>query len=284
MILTKRHGIGRNMENNFMHDHHETTMSNPPESIRVLLSGYGKMGHEVEKMLNQHDNYEILAICQSTVELKEKLHHYQPDLVIDFSTPDAAYPNAKLILEQQVRAVIGTTGFAQDEINELCAVAKKFELGGIIAPNFSIAAVLMMKAAAQMARFLPEVEIIEKHHAAKLDAPSGTAIKTAELIAAQRQAYAESLLTLENTKPGIPSKETIAHVRGGVCHGIHIHSMRLTGCVADQEIIFGSPGETLSLVHRTINREAFMPGVHLACQKVFALQEWVYGLEHVLGM
>lgn len=264
-----------------MHSNPQETSITTPETIRVLLSGYGKMGHEVEKMLNQHDNYQILGICQSTVELGEKLHQYKPDLVIDFSTPDAAYPNAKLMLEQDVRAVIGTTGFTQDEIHTLCSVAKESKRGGIIAPNFSIAAVLMMKAAASMARFLPEVEIIERHHPAKLDAPSGTAIKTAELIAAQRQAYAETLSDITNAA-AIATKETIAHVRGGVLHDIHIHSMRLSGCVADQEIIFGSPGETLSLVHRTINREAFMPGVYLACQKVFALDEWVYGLEHVL--
>lgn len=240
--------------------------------IRVILSGYGKMGHEIERMLNTFSNYQLVTIVDSTNELIHALKHHQADMAIDFSTPESAYPNAKAMIEHRVRPVIGTTGLHTDDIAHLSTYCAAEKLGGIIAPNFSISCVLMQKYAAEMAKYLPHVEIIEYHHDVKHDAPSGTAIKTAEMIASQRS----------NT-PVLPTvHESFAHSRGATVHGIPVHAIRLPGIVANQSIIFGEQGETLTLQHQTISREAFMPGLHLACQKVMHLKKLVYGLEHLL--
>ncbi|MGE3920810.1 MAG: 4-hydroxy-tetrahydrodipicolinate reductase, partial [Gammaproteobacteria bacterium] len=168
--------------------------------------------------------------------------------------------------------VIGTTGLLAEQIQALQQMANEKKMGGIIAPNFSIGAALMMKFAAEAVEFLPQVEIIELHHDGKKDAPSGTAIKTAELINAKRK-------TIPAKKH---SEELFPGSRGANVNQIHIHSIRLPGFIAHQEVIFGGHNETLTIRHDSIHRSAFMPGVILACKKVIHLNHLVYGLDHLL--
>ena len=168
--------------------------------------------------------------------------------------------------------MIGTSGLLDAEIDELralCAVAK---LGGLIVPNFSIAAVLMMQFAAKAAYYLPDVEIVEAHHPAKAEAPSGTALKTADVIAKAR-----------TRAPHLPRcQEIVPGALGALHQDVRIHSLRLPGTLAQQDVIFGQLGETLTLRHQTMDRLSFMPGVVLACQKVLVLDKLVYGLDQLL--
>ena len=159
-----------------------------------------------------------------------------------------------------------------EEIHTLQQACEQKQLGGIIVPNFSIGAILMMRFAAEAAKFLPEAEIIETHHQQKLDAPSGTAMKTAEMIAAARQ----------NAKQDLLLKELVPGARGGSHHNVNIHSLRLPGVLARQQVIFGNLGETLSITHDSIDRACFMPGIILACQQVQTINNLYYGLEHFL--
>lgn len=179
----------------------------------------------------------------------------------------------EIALSHGVRPVVGTTGFSETDIEELRRLAEEKELGAIIAPNFAIGAILMMKFAQMAANYFEDVEIIEKHHDRKLDAPSGTAIKTAELISKVRQ----------SKQQGHPDeKEELVGARGANVDGMRIHSVRLPGLVAHQEVIFGGVGQTLTIRHDSLNRESFMPGVKLAVEAVLNLKTLVYGLEHII--
>ena len=169
--------------------------------------------------------------------------------------------------------VVGTTGFTSEEIAELKEFSRAQALGGLIAPNFALGAVLLMQFAAQAAKYFPNVEIIELHHDKKKDAPSGTAIKTAELMAEVR----------ESIQQGAPDEEElIAGARGADFDGMRIHSVRLPGLVAHQEVIFGNQGEGLTLRHDSYDRSSFMTGVNLGIKEVVKRHELVYGLEHLL--
>jgi 4-hydroxy-tetrahydrodipicolinate reductase len=206
-------------------------------------------------------------------ELAAVLRESGAEVVIDFTHAEAAFANAKTALAAGVSPVIGTTGMSTGQIDELRRLADADRVGAVVAPNFALGAVLMMRFAAQAARYMPEVEIIELHHEKKADAPSGTAIKTAEMI---RAARAPERLNR-------PSEEImIDGSRGGDFDGIHIHSVRLPGYVAHQEVIFGGLGQTLMLRHDSIDRVSFMPGVLMACKRVRGLKGLVYGLENLL--
>lgn len=219
--------------------------------IKVLVSGSaGKMGSESVKAVSKDPALELVGQVSYSSELSTAIKSSGAQVVIDFTHPDVAVSNTQLILEAGARPVIGTTGFKPSDIEELKKLAKAKNLGGLIAPNFSIGAVLMMRFSAEAAQYFSKAEIIERHHDAKVDAPSGTAIKTAEMM---------------NSLKNVP-----------------IHSVRLPGYVADQEVIFGGVGQRLRIIHESINREAFMPGVVLACKKVMTINELVYGLEHLL--
>lgn len=240
---------------------------------RILVNGArGKMGQEVVKMVQSQQDFELVDSADKEDDLAKKIQQFKPQIVIDFTHPTVGFQNTKIIIDSNVRPVIGTTGFNTQQIEELKKMCAMKKLGGIIAPNFSIGAVLMMKYAQDAAKYFPQVEIIELHHDKKVDFPSGTAIKTAEMMAAVKQKVSSK----------IDEKATLAGARGAVHDDIHIHSVRLPGMVADQQVIFGGIGETLTISHHTIHREAFMPGVAFACRKVMALQELVYGLEQVL--
>lgn len=241
--------------------------------IQILVNGAnGKMGQTVVQMIAQEPTFKLIGKTDKQDDLSEKIRTLQPDLVIDFTHPSVGYENTKIILENGIRPIIGTTGFLPEQISTLKKLALEKKIGGIIAPNFSLGAVLMMKYAEDAAKYFPNVEIIEFHHDAKADSPSGTAIKTAEMMTKVKHKKNNS----------INEKETIVGARGAAFEDIHIHAVRLPGFVANQDVIFGGLGETLKISHQTISREAFMPGVKLACQKAMQLNELVYGLENIL--
>ena len=197
----------------------------------------------------------------------------EADVWIDFTIPKVAYEHTRFALEHGLAPVVGTTGFTTEEITDLIDLSREKNIGGLIAPNFAIGAVLLMQFAAQAAKYFPNIEIIELHHDKKKDAPSGTAVKTAELISQVRQPQGQGAPDEEESLPG---------ARGANYQGMHIHSVRLPGLVAHQEVIFGSQGEGLTLRHDSYDRVSFMTGVNLGVKEVVKRHELVYGLEHLL--
>jgi 4-hydroxy-tetrahydrodipicolinate reductase len=208
-------------------------------------------------------------------DLRAALADTRPDVMVDFTVPEAALPNIRTALEARVIPLVGTTGLSSSDLDEVRRLCEAHATPALIAPNFAIGAVLLMRFAQEAARYLPDVEILEMHHEKKLDAPSGTAARTAELIAEARQA---------NPAPTPPGAfEKFAGSRGGRAAGdIPVHSLRLPGFVASQEVIFGAPGQRLSLRHDSIDRASFMPGVVLAIRRARALSGLVVGLENLL--
>lgn len=243
-------------------------------TIRIIINGAnGKMGQLAVKTLKQDHQFTVVGELGRNDNLTEEIKKNEAQVVLDLTNADAVFKNAQSIIKTGVCPVIGTSGLLKDQVNELQKLCTQQKIGGIIAPNFSLGAVLMMKYAQQCATYFPEVEIIEMHHNTKLDSPSGTAVRTAELLAASRTKL-----------PALQShRETITGARGARYEQIPIHSIRLPGLVAHQQIIFGNAGETLTFRHDTIDRQCFMPGVLLACKKVTELKELIYGLENVLA-
>jgi 4-hydroxy-tetrahydrodipicolinate reductase len=241
--------------------------------VRVIVTGArGKMGTIAVETIRQHPQFTLVAALGSGDSLQHSIVDKKAQIVIDLTRADCVYENALTIIDSGVHPVIGTTGLREDELTILRNRCAEQQLGGIIVPNFSLGAVLMMRFAAMAARFLPEVEIIEMHHQQKLDAPSGTALKTAEMIHAARR----------STKQALSLKELIPGARGGTHHDVNIHSLRLPGVLARQTVVFGNVGETLTITHDSIDRRCFMPGLILACQRVMDLDHLYYGLEHLL--
>lgn len=242
---------------------------------RVIINGaQGKMGSLACETIEQSPDFVLVARLGRGSDLPSTIEQTKAAIVIDLTRADAAYSNTLAIIERGAHPVIGTSGLNPDQIHFLQACCEKKNLGGIIAPNFSIAAVLMMQFSAIAARYLDDVEIIEAHHPQKYDAPSGTAMKTAEMIATNRDKLATPIST----------KEIIDGARGGIHQGINIHSLRLPGLLARQDVIFGNPGETLSISHNSIDRASFMPGLLLCCRKVVTLSSLYYGLESLLDI
>ncbi len=241
--------------------------------VKVLVNGAaGKMGQETVKAINADPELKLVGERDKDTDLWATLKVSKPDVVVDFTTPGVVYENAVTIIDLGIRPVIGTTGLTAQQIADLQQRCVEKKLGGLIAPNFSLGAVLMMQFASMAVRYLPDVEIMEFHHPAKLDAPSGTALRTAELIAAAR----------EQAPQKSASQESVQGARGADYQTIPIHAIRLPGLVASQEVLFGGQGETLSIRHDTIHREAFMPGVRLACKKVMELDYLALGLDKLL--
>lgn len=264
-------------------------------ALRVLVSGAGgKMGREVSKAVHGAKDMELVGAVDPgyvgedvgtlagidgielsiASDLGQALAALRPEVVVDFTAPRAVMANARVVLGAGTSLVIGTTGLSSDDLLELDERARTRRLGVVHAPNFALGAVLMMRFAREAARFFPGVEIIELHHDQKKDAPSGTAIKTAEMIR-------ETWQGVHNRSVGL-SEEIVEGARGGDFHGVHIHSVRLPGLVAHQEVLFGGLGQTLSIRHDSMSRESFMPGVLVAIRRVGSIQGLVYGLEHLL--
>ncbi|GGE35878.1 4-hydroxy-tetrahydrodipicolinate reductase [Streptococcus himalayensis] len=254
-------------------------------TIQVIIAGFkGKMGQAAYKMVVEDPNLELVGLLDPFTEEtelagvpvfkhKEDLAQLSADVWVDFTTPKVAYENTRFALENGFAPVVGTTGFTSEEITELTALSAEKGLGGLIAPNFAIGAILLMQFATQAAKYFPNVEIIELHHDQKKDAPSGTAIKTAELMSQVRTSQSQGLADEE---------ELIEGARGADFDGMRIHSVRLPGLVAHQEVIFGSQGEGLTLRHDSYDRTSFMTGVNLAIKEVVKRDQLVYGLEHLL--
>ena len=238
------------------------------------------MGREVVAAVQAESDLRLVAEVDAGDDLAGTLASARPIVLVDFSVPDATLDNLERALEKGIVPIVGTTGFSPADIaivRELCC---QYETGALIAPNFAIGAVLMMRFAQEAARYLPDAEIIEMHHEKKLDAPSGTAAKTAEMIA-------EGRAGTEPTAVPADAFEKIPGSRGGKGVGdVPVHSVRLPGFVASQMVIFGGPGQTLTLRHDSIDRKSFMPGVILAVRHAPALArnggELVYGLENLL--
>ncbi|MGC1855101.1 MAG: 4-hydroxy-tetrahydrodipicolinate reductase [Candidatus Aquirickettsiella sp.] len=242
-------------------------------SIRILVNGAaGRMGQITAKTIKQDPALDLVAETHTSDELKKSLLSSKTDIVIDFTNASVVFENTKSIILAGVHPVIGTSGLLPEQIKELQNLCAEKKLGGIIAPNFCIAALLMMRFAEQAAQYFPECEIVETHHENKLDAPSATAIKTAELISSARK-------TLPSSKK---IHETLAGARGALKNQVPIHALRLPGFLAKQDILFGHIGGNLIITHEAIDRNAYMPGILLACKKVMSLKKLVYGLENFL--
>ena len=254
-------------------------------SIRVIIAGFkGKMGQAACQMVLADPDLDLLAVIDPSEKVdswqgvpvyndKESLIGISADVWVDFTTPAVAYENTRFALKNGFAPVVGTTGFTTEEIADLIDLSRIQKLGGLIAPNFALGAVLLMQFAVQAAKYFPNVEIIELHHDKKKDAPSGTAIKTAELMAEVRESIQQGASDEE---------ELIAGARGADFDGMRIHSVRLPGLVAHQEVIFGNQGEGLTLRHDSYDRSSFMTGVNLGIKEVVKRHELVYGLEHLL--
>ncbi|AYF99989.1 4-hydroxy-tetrahydrodipicolinate reductase [Lactococcus allomyrinae] len=255
--------------------------------IKVIIAGFkGRMGSTAVNMVLEQTDFDLVGLLDPfttkieafgapVFNVKEDLKGLAADVWIDFTQPSVAFENTKFALEHGFRPVIGTTGFTEEQIAELTEISCLKKLGGLIAPNFALGAVLLMQFSKSAAKYFPDVEIIELHHDKKKDAPSGTAVKTAELIAENRKSH----------KQGAPDElETLAGARGADVDGMRIHSVRLPGLVAHQEVIFGSVGEGLTLRHDSYDRVSFMTGVALAVREVMEVNELKYGLEHFLDL
>lgn len=241
--------------------------------IRVIVNGArGKMGSLACETIRSHANFQLVASLGRGDFLEQVIAETNASIVVDLTRADCVYENALLIIKNGAHPVIGTSGLVEEQIQHLTGLCDEKKLGGIIVPNFSIGACLMMRYAAHAATLMSEVEIIESHHPQKLDAPSGTALRTAEMIADARKDKKNKLML----------KELLAGARGAEHHQVNIHSLRLPGILARQEVVFGSFGETLRITHESIDRASFMPGVVLACQRVQELDTLYYGLEHLL--
>jgi 4-hydroxy-tetrahydrodipicolinate reductase len=260
--------------------------------IRVLVVGAGgKMGSEVVKAVSAADGMQVVAAVDPGVsdgsvpgpegvripclsDLASAIETHTPDVMVDFTRPDVVEANVAVALAAGVNCVVGTTGLSNTTLETLAEKATG-DACLFFAPNFAIGAVLMMQFAEKAARFMPHCEIIELHHDQKLDAPSGTALRTARMVAAARA-----------TAPAKPGRETelegMQGARGVEVDGVSVHSVRLPGLVAHQEVLFGGQGQTLSLRHDSIDRTSFMPGVVLACREVGARSGLVIGLETLM--
>ena len=244
-------------------------------AIRILVNGaFGRMGQMAAKMISEQKRFELVGQTGREYNLKNAIIDSKADVVVDFTTAEAVFTNTTAIIEANARPVIGTSGLHHDQVAQLQALCAQKKLGGIIVPNFSIGAVLMMKFAKEAAKYMPHCEIIEMHHAGKADSPSGTAIRTAEMMK-------ESNPDINRDKKS--SHEVIKGARGADYKNIPIHAVRLPGFLAHQQILFGGLGETLTFRHDSIDRQCFMPGVALACEKVMQLDKLVYGLEEILS-
>lgn len=267
-----------------------------PEKIRVAVAGAaGRMGRAAVRAIARQSDLVLVAAIGRTNGLGRDAGEVAgagpldvsvtpnfpdalgtgPEVLVDFSPGAAAVEHARAAVPAGVSPVIGGTGMTAQQITELTALCEMHGVGAVIAPNFALGAVLMMEFARQAARYFPHAEIIELHHDRKRDAPSGTAVKTASLIAAARGAA---------PVPAVNEEELVAGARGGRAEGIPVHSVRLPGLVAHQEVIFGGPGQTLTVRHDSINEESFMPGMLMAVRRVRALPGLVYGLEKLLEL
>jgi 4-hydroxy-tetrahydrodipicolinate reductase len=231
------------------------------------------MGTEVCKAVDAADDLELVAMVDDGDWLFN-VSDAGADVVVDFTTPDVVMDNLHWCVDQGINAVVGTSGFTEARLDRVRSwLTHKPDLGVVVAPNFAVGAVLMMDFAAKAARYFESAEIVEMHHPKKIDAPSGTAVRTAEMIAAARAGMAPM--------PDA-TKEEMSGARGSQIEGVRVHSVRATGLVAHQEVLLGTEGETLTIRHDSYDRKSFMPGVLLAVRKVLQRPGLTVGLGPLL--
>ena len=248
--------------------------------IKVAVCGaLGKMGKEVVEAVETCPQTELVAKIDIAAEnmyhsIEEAQRVCEIDVLIDFTQPKSIYANALYCLNNNIKIVIGTTGLKDNEIEELKTLSEKNNTGCFIAPNFSTGAVLMMMFAKQAAKYFDNAEIIELHHNQKKDAPSGMAIKTALMMSEEKSTFASGNCT---------ETETISGARGGTSYSdIHIHSVRMPGYIASQEVILGASGQIMTIRHDTMDRKCYMQGILLAVRHVAENNDFVYGLDNIM--
>ena len=250
---------------------------------KILIAGAtGSMGRQAVQLVEKLPDCQLVAVlaptASSSSDFKPDVKRFDnlamvdiaADVWIDFTTPQAVYKNTEFALKHHIRPIIGTSGLTTEQTEKLQAIAQKEKLGGIIAPNFGLSAVLLMKFAQEAARYFPDAEVIEMHHADKKDAPSATAITTAKLIAANRNS--------ENCSQTANDSQA----RGADYDGIPVHSVRLPGYIAHEQVLFGGPGEALTIRQDSFSRSSFMQGVKVALDQIMNLSELVVGLDQIL--
>ncbi len=262
--------------------------------IRVVVHGaLGKVGREVVSAAGRDPDLQPVGAVDARADadalplpggpgsiplsrdLESILTRTGPAVIVDFTNAAASLDMVRLAVRHRVNLVIGSTGFSPEDLEEIDRLARENGVGAVVASNFALGAVMMVHLARIAARYFDNVEIIELHHDQKLDAPSGTAVSTARAIARARgRAFVYPRA----------QKETVAGARGAEAEGVALHSVRLPGLMAHQEVIFGAPGQTLIIRHDTINRECYMPGVITAVKKVVGLAGLTVGLERLLGL
>jgi 4-hydroxy-tetrahydrodipicolinate reductase len=249
--------------------------------IRVALAGHrGRTGSALVPALAAAADVQYVGGIGSGDDLAAFLRDARPQALVDFTHPSAALGNALTAVATGVAPIVGTSGLSAAAVDQLEQACQAGGVGGIVAPNFAIGAVLMMHLAELAAPYFDAVEVIELHHAGKIDAPSGTAVATARRLAAARARAAADEPFAYNR----PEKETMGHTRGGEHQGVGVHSVRLPGLVGDQEVLFGLPGQTLAVTHRTTSRECYAPGVLLAIRRITAEPRFYRGLDALLGL
>ncbi|MBW4448793.1 MAG: 4-hydroxy-tetrahydrodipicolinate reductase [Spirirestis rafaelensis WJT71-NPBG6] len=267
----------------------------------VVIGAAGKMGREVVKAVASAPDMILVGAIDTTPEHQDKdagelaglseplevpitnqlesmlafaAQEKQPGVMIDFTHPDSVYDNIRSAIAYGIRPVVGTTGLSPQRIQDIADFAEKASTGCLIIPNFSIGMVLLQQAAVTASQYFDHVEIIELHHNQKADAPSGTAIQTAQMLGEMGKVF---------NSPIVEETEKLKGARGSIAdEGIRIHSVRLPGLIAHQEVIFGAAGQIYTLRHDTSDRACYMPGVLLAIRKVLQLKSLVYGLEKIL--
>jgi 4-hydroxy-tetrahydrodipicolinate reductase len=260
--------------------------------IRVAVAGArGRVGREVVRAVDAAPDLALVGgLTRETgatierapgapltlhAEVDALLRETRPDVVVDFTLPDVALPIARAALRAGVATVVGTSGLGEAQCHELGALAEAAGVGVAVVPNFAVGAVLLIHFARLASRYFGAAEIVELHHDGKADAPSGTALATAEAMTRARgEAFAADRTT----------NHTLAGVRGGDAAGVRIHSVRLPGLVGHQEVLFGGPGQLLTLRHDVTSREAYVPGVLLAVRAIREHRGLVYGLDRLLGL
>jgi len=251
-------------------------MTGNGEPIRVgVLGARGRMGTEVCRAVDAAGDLELVAMVDDGDWLFN-VSDAGADVVVDFTTPDVVMDNLHWCVDQGINAVVGTSGFTEARLDRVRSwLAHKPEVGVVVAPNFAVGAVLMMEFAARAARFFDSVEIVEMHHPNKLDAPSGTALRTAEMVRQARESA--GLAAMPDA-----TKDEVAGARGADLDGVRVHSLRARGLVAHQEVLLGTTGETLNIRHDSYDRSSFMPGVLLAVRAVLSRPGLTVGLGPLL--
>ncbi|PMQ02289.1 MAG: 4-hydroxy-tetrahydrodipicolinate reductase [Dictyoglomus sp. NZ13-RE01] len=259
----------------------------------VLCGALGKMGTVIGKAIALSNDIQlvsavdpkgagieygkVIGVENLNIPVREKIEDVSEefDLIVDFTNAESAYRNVLYVLNLGKKAVIGTTGLSKDMIEDIKRKTEEKKSAVLIAPNFALGAVLMIKMAKELVKYFPDVEIVELHHNEKIDAPSGTALLTAEILAEELKK--RNLSHFDATKI-----EKIPNVRGGKVDSVNIHSVRLPGLVAHQEIIFGGVGQILTIRHDAISRDCYIPGVLLGIREVYKRTGFFYGLETIL--